>query len=235
LACEAEELIHSGIQEPILHLGQIHKRKFELYNSGQVHCTINSIDDMKEIEKYHSCTEPVKAHLKIDSGMGRMGVRFEETEFIMKALSDLSGIKVEAVYSHFSTAEKIDTEYRDWQLGRFREVVKLANDILPETSYFHIANSAGILNCTDSHFNMVRPGISLYGVSPLGLPHGDLKPVMKMKASVVMVKKMKVGESVGYNRLYTADQDENIALLQSDLQYKDDYSPQTRQLSFFSP
>ena len=215
LASEADELICSGIQEPILHLGRIHKRNLEIYNSGQVHCTINSIDDVKEIKKYHSGSEPINAHLKIDSGMGRMGVRFEETKSIMKVLCDLPGIKVEAVYSHFSTAEEIDTEYRDWQLGRFREVVKLANDILPETSYFHLANSASILNCPDSHFNMVRPGISLYGVSPLELSHENLKPVMKMKASVVIVKKMKAGESVGYNRLYTAEQDENIALLQS--------------------
>ncbi len=215
LASEAEELISAGIQEPILHLGRIHKRFLEIYNSGQVHCTINSMDDVKGIEKYHLGSKPIKAHLKIDSGMGRMGVRFEETESIMKVLCGLPEIKIEAVYSHFSTAEEIDTKYRDLQLGRFREVIKLANDILPETSYFHIANSASTLNCPDSHFNMVRPGISLYGVSPIGLPHEDLRPVMKMKASVVIVKKMKAGESVGYNRFYTVDQDENIALLQA--------------------
>ena len=215
LVSEAEELILSGISDPILHLGRIHRRNLELYNTRQVHCTINSMNDIKELEKYHSGSKSIKAHLKIDSGMGRMGVRFEETESIMNVLYNTSKIRVEAVYSHFSTAEETDIEYRDWQLGRFREIVKLTNDILPETEYFHIANSASILNCADSHFNMVRPGISLYGVSPLGLSHKNLKPVMKMKASVVMVKKLKAGESVGYNRLYIADQDENIALLQA--------------------
>jgi hypothetical protein len=78
----------------------------------------------------------------------------------------------------------------------------MANDILPETEYFHIANSAGILNCPNSHLNMVRPGISLYGVSSLGKLHEKLSPVMRMKAPVVMVKHIKAGESVGYNRLF---------------------------------
>ena len=133
----------------------------------------------------------------------------------MKALANIPAIRIESVYSHFSTAEESDTQYRDLQLKRFQEVVKMANEILPETEYFHIANSAGILNCPNSHFNMVRPGISLYGVSSLGQLHNKLAPVMRMKAPVVMVKNMKSGESVGYNRLYTAKRDENIALLQA--------------------
>ena len=215
LGSEAEELINAGIQEPILHLGRISNSYIELYKSGQVRCTINTIEDVSELEKYGTPNSPIFAHLKIDTGMGRMGVRFEDSEFIMKSLMDIPTIRVEGVYSHFATAEENDTQYRDLQLDQFQKVVKLAKDILPETKYFHIANSAGILNCPDSHYNMVRPGILLYGVSPLGKAHDKLNPVMKMKAKVVLVKKMKAGESVGYNRLYTAQKDENIALLQA--------------------
>ena len=215
LGSEAEELINAGIQEPILHLGRISNSYIELYKSGQVRCTINTIEDVSELEKFVTPNSPIFAHLKIDTGMGRMGVRFEDSEFIMKSLMDIPAIRVEGVYSHFATAEENDTQYRDLQLDQFQKVVKLAKDILPETKYFHIANSAGILNCPDSHYNMVRPGISLYGVSPLGKPHDKLNPVMKMKAKVVLVKKMKAGESVGYNRLYTVQKDENIALLQA--------------------
>ena len=215
LSSEAEELICSGIQEPILHLGRIHKHNLELYNSGQVHCTLNSFDDLKILEQYYSGNKPIKIHLKIDTGMGRMGVRFEDSENIMKSISMSPNIIVEAVYSHFSTAEESDTEYRDWQLGRFKDVIKLANDNLPETEYFHIANSASILNCPSSHFNMVRPGLSLYGVSPLGIQHEILKPVMQMKATVIMIKRIRAGESVGYNRLYIPKKDENIAFLQA--------------------
>ena len=215
LSSEAEELIRSGIQEPILHLGRIDKNNLELYHSGQVHCTTNSLDDLEILEQFYSGNKPIKTHLKIDTGMGRMGVRFDDSEDIIKSICRSSKIRVEAVYSHFSTAEERDTEYRDWQLGRFQDVVKLANDNLPETKYFHIANSASILKCPNSHFNMVRPGISLYGVSPLGVQHEKLKPVMQMKAKVIMTKRIKSGESVGYNRIYISEQDENIALLQA--------------------
>ena len=214
LGSEAVELINAGIREPILHLGKITLDNLRLYNSGQVRCTINSIDDVLELKENASANSPIFAHLKIDTGMGRMGTRFENAESIMQTLADTPEIRVEGVYSHFATAEETDTKYRDWQLDQFRMVIKLANDILPDTNYFHIANSAGILKCPESHFNMVRPGISLYGVSPLGKPHNTLKPVMKMKAPVVLVKKMKAGDSVGYSRLYTAEKDENIALLQ---------------------
>ena len=215
LGSEAEELINAGIREPILHLGKITSDNFELYNSGQVHCTINSIEDLLELKENASANSPIFAHLKIDTGMGRMGVPFENAESIIQMLSETPELRVEGVYSHFATAEENDTKYRDWQLDQFRKVIKLANSILPDIKYFHIANSAGILNCPDSHFNMVRPGISLYGISPLGKPHHSLNPVMKMKAPVVLVKKMNAGDSVGYSRLYTAEKDEKIALLQA--------------------
>ncbi len=215
LGSEAVELINAGIQEPILHLGKITSKNYNLFNSGQVRCTINSINDVLELKEYASPNSPIFAHLKIDTGMGRMGVCLEKTKSIMKMLAETSEIRIEGVYSHFATAEENDTQFRDQQLDQFRMVIKLANEILPDTHYFHIANSAGILNCLESHFNMVRPGISLYGVSPLGMPHNNLKPVMKMKAPVVLVKKIKAGDSVGYSRLYTAEKDENIALLQA--------------------
>ena len=215
LGSEAEELINAGIREPILHLGKITSDNFELYNSRQVHCTINSIEDLLELKENASANSPIFAHLKIDTGMGRMGVRFENAESIIQMLSETPELRVEGVYSHFATAEENDTQYRDWQLDQFRKVIKLANSILPDIKYFHIANSAGILNCPDSHFNMVRSGISLYGISPLGKLHHSLNPVMKMKAPVVLVKKMNAGDSVGYSRLYTAEKDEKIALLQA--------------------
>ena len=215
LESEAEELLKAGIRTPILHLGRISKDYFELYNSGQVHCTINSIEDLLELKENASANSPIFAHLKIDTGMGRMGVPFENAESIIQMLSETPEIRVEGVYSHFATADENDTKYRDWQLDQFRKVIQLANSILPDIKYFHIANSAGILNCPDSHFNMVRPGISLYGISPLGKPHHSLNPVMKMKAPVVLVKKMNAGDSVGYSRLYTAEKDEKIALLQA--------------------
>ncbi len=215
LAKEAEELIAADISEPILHLGRISASSIDLYQSGQVRCSINSVEDINILEEYGSKKAPFIAHLKIDTGMGRLGIKMDNDYSILQKLAESKSIRVEAVYSHFATADENDTQYRDWQLDQFRKVIKLANDILPDTKYFHISNSAGILNCPEAHFNMVRPGISLYGISPLGKPHHSLNPVMKMKAPVVLVKKMNAGDSVGYSRLYTAEKDEKIALLQA--------------------
>jgi alanine racemase len=122
---------------------------------------------------------------------------------------------VEGVYSHFSTAEEKDVEYRNWQLKRFKAVVKRLKKFIPNVEYFHMANSAAILTCPGAHFNMVRPGISLYGVTPLGEPHDDLRPVMKMKAPVIFIKEFNKGESVGYNQQYKTDQNETIAIVQA--------------------
>ena len=155
------------------------------------------------------------AHLKIDTGMGRMGIRYEDLDSMMIKLSESKHIKVEGIYSHFSTAEENDTEYRDWQLKRFKEVVARVNKILPQVKYYHMANSAAVLTCPEAHFNMVRPGISLYGVSPLGKPHDYLLPVMKMKAPITYIKEFNSGESVGYNRQYVTEQNENIAIIQA--------------------
>lgn len=214
LAKEAEELIAADISQPILHLGRLSTSSLDLYQSGQVRCTINSIRDINILEKYGSKKAPFIAHLKIDTGMGRLGILIDNYHSILQKLGESKTIYIEAVYSHFATSEEKDTEYRDLQLDRFQEIIKLSNDILPDTKYFHIANSAGIINCPNSHFNMVRPGISLFGILPLGITHNKLQAVMKIKAPVILVKKIKAGDSVGYNRLYIAKKNETIAILQ---------------------
>ena len=216
IVAEIRELIQADIQNPILHLGRISSNELDVYDSGQVRCTINSAEDLDILEDYgRQNSIRIMAHLKIDTGMGRMGIHYEDFVSMMDKLSDSQYIEVEGVYSHFSTAEERDTTYRDWQLKRFNEVVAKAEEILPKVKYFHIANSAAVLTCPEAHFNMVRPGISLYGVTPLGEPHAGLCPVMRMKAPVTFIKEFNAGESVGYNRQYVTEQNEKIAIVQA--------------------
>jgi len=216
LVSEIRELIQADINNPILHLGQISSDELDAYESKQVRCTINSTEDIRVLTDYASQKSlRIIAHLKVDTGMGRMGICFEDVNSMMDKLSESKYIVVEGVYSHFSTSEEKDTKYRDWQLERFNQVIFRAQKILPQVKYFHIANSGAILSCPESHFNMVRPGISLYGVTPLCEPNEHLLPVMKMKAPVAFIKKINAGESVGYNRKYITDQNENIAIIQA--------------------
>ncbi len=216
LVSEIRELIQADIHNPILHLGRVSSNELDVYDSGQVRCTINSSEDIQLLEEYaRQNSILIVAHIKIDSGMGRMGIHYEDVDSIMNKLSESQHIVVEGVYSHFSTAEEIDTKYRDWQIKRFKDVVTKAKINLPQVEYFHMANSAALLTCPEAHFNMVRPGISLYGVAPLGKPYDGLLPVMKMKAPVAFIKKYNAGESIGYNRQYITEQNEYIAIVQA--------------------
>ena len=216
LVSEIRELTQADIQNPILHLGKISLDELDVYETGQIRCTINSSEDIKPLENYGRqngiC---IKAHLKIDTGMGRMGIRYEDIDSIVAKLSKRKNIVIEGIYSHFSTAEEKNTEFRDWQLKRFKEVVIRIKESLPRVEYVHMANSAAVLTYPEALFNMVRPGILLYGVTPLGEPHEDLFPVMRMKAPITLIKKFNTGESVGYNRKYILEKNENIAIIQA--------------------
>lgn len=212
LVQEAKELLESNINNPVLHLGSLSDSSLEIYKSGQVRCTISSLEDIQSLEK--SKLTKIIAHLKVDTGMGRLGYDYQDLELILNILQKSKKIKVEGVYSHFATAEDINTTYRDLQLKRFNKSILLVKKILSDVKYFHIANSAAILNCKESHFNMVRPGITMYGVSPLGYPDSTLKPVLTLKAKVALVKSFKTNSSIGYGRLYITRQIENIATLQ---------------------
>ncbi len=216
LVSEIRELIDSGIQKPILHLGRISSDELDVYETGQARCTINSTEDINLLEDYgYQNSIRIRAHLKIDTGMGRLGVVFSDMEKIMLDLSKRKHIEVEGIYSHFATAEEKDIKYRDWQLQRFNAVIAKSKITLPDVKYFHMANSAAVLTFPDAHFNMVRPGISLYGVTPLGKPHDHLLPVMRMKAPVTNIKDFSTGEYVGYNRQYMTEKNEKIAILQA--------------------
>ncbi len=216
LVSEAEKLLKNKIQKPILHLGRISYDDLEIYSSGQIHCTINSLEDVEFIkDKFKGNRIIVNAHLKIDTGMGRLGISFSESEKIIKLIGKTSEINLKAVYSHLSSSGELDAQYTKLQLDRFNHIKELTEHLLPETKYFHIANSAAILNYSNSHFNMVRPGISLYGVSPLGNTKNNLLPVMKMKGAVVLIKKINKNEYIGYNRTYKAKTNEHIAIIQA--------------------
>ena len=124
LTSEIRDLICANIKNPILHLGAISSDALDVYESGQVRCTINSTQDVKNLEN-HGCKHNIRiiAHLKIDTGMGRLGVHYDDLYKMLLALSECRYIDIEGVYSHFSTAEEKNIEYRDWQLIRFKKVI----------------------------------------------------------------------------------------------------------------
>ena len=153
-------------------------------------------------------------HIKIDTGMNRIGFKERDFADIMK-IAALPNLFVEGIFTHFATSDIRDLSFAREQLNRFQSLyvkLKKAGLTIPIR---HAANSAAILQFPESHFELVRPGISLYGLTPssqIGSAVG-LEPVMSWKAKVSHVKNIKTGESVSYGRTFQAAYPTRVATI----------------------
>ncbi|MGV8906594.1 MAG: alanine racemase [Acetobacterium sp.] len=168
-------------------------------------------------------------HVKVDTGMGRIGFCWEDAAAFIAEIHQLEAVEVQGLYSHFSTADAFDKTYSMLQVQRFKKVIAEleAKDI--HIPLKHIANSAGIFDLEGVHFDMVRPGIILYGLYPsheVDRSKIDLKPVMKLKSTIVHLKTIHKGDSVSYGNNFVAKKDSLIGTLA--IGYGDGY---TRMLS----
>lgn len=155
-----------------------------------------------------------RLHIKIDTGMNRIGFREKDFAEIMK-IAALPNLFIEGIFTHFATADQRDLSFAREQLNRFQSFynkLKKAGLTIPIR---HAANSAAILQFPESHFELVRPGISLYGLTPSSQISGTvgLEPVMSWKAKVSHVKNIKAGESVSYGRTFQAAYPTRVATI----------------------
>lgn len=168
-------------------------------------------------------------HIKIDTGMGRIGLRWDEAVPVIVEMSKLPGIRIEGLFTHFATADCVDKTFTHEQLRRFATVVKDLSDLGIEVPLKHVENSAAIVDFDKTVFNMVRPGIILYGHYPsdeVQKERFELKPVMSLKSRIVNIKTIHAGDTISYGRKFTAEEDRIIATLP--IGYADGY---TRMLS----
>ena len=155
----------------------------------------------------------VKIHLKIDSGMGRLGFSFAEFSKILQDLCELTNVVVCGVYSHFAMSEQKENTFNKKQIKVFQQVVQHSKSNLKNT-IFHLCNSGGIINFPTAYFSMVRTGLLLYGTYHARYYHNlNLKPALKLVSTLIAVKKIKKGSSVSYNHSWKAKQDGNLALV----------------------
>jgi alanine racemase len=160
----------------------------------------------------------VRVHVKVDTGMGRLGLRSEAPEEIVAYVAEvraLPGIEVESVYTHFATADSADRTYALRQLDRFEHVLAAltARDLRP--ALVHAANSAATLTLPTAHYDLVRPGIALYGLQPsehVRLPSG-FAPALAFKTQVALVKEVPAGEGIGYGATYITTKPTRVATL----------------------
>jgi alanine racemase len=164
----------------------------------------------------------VKVHLKVDVGMGRIGIMPDEVESYISLIKRLPGISLSGMLSHFPVADEIDSlETTHTQLAQFKNVLADLKSKEPGKIVSHIANSAALIYFPKSHLDMVRPGISLYGCYPdasptrakTAVPTLELQPVMSFKTRVIQIKEMGPGCGISYGHTFVTRRKSRIAVL----------------------
>jgi alanine racemase len=207
---EAIQLRKSGIDKPILLLGGVYpgqERKCIGFNLSTVVFTMEQAQALNHAAG--KLFRKAQIHLKVDTGMGRLGIRYSDTPAFLDELRRLPNLALEGIISHFASADELDEQghaFTILQSERFKQVVAETRAAGFTPRYIHIDNSAGVLlgNCTDC--NLVRPGITLYGSlpSPDFKGSADLRPVMRMKSRIAMLKWVDAGTTISYARRFTA-------------------------------
>jgi len=212
---EGVSLREIGVDIPILILGSL----FSDEVNSLLHYNLTpTIFDFKTAEMLSllakSSGKRVKVHINIDTGMGRFGISHKEAPLFIEKIANLKGLKIEGIYSHFSFAEEGDG-FSYNQIELFQSILKNINEKGIYPSLRHISNSAGIINFPNAYFNMVRPGLIIYGYYPSPKVSNELilKPSMSLKTKVSFIRKVPKGTSLSYGRTYVTSEPTSIAIL----------------------
>ncbi len=214
---EGAKLRHGGIKSPIIVLGGIFPNQaddivelgltpviFDASTAGILNSAAQRRGAVQEV------------HVKIDTGMGRLGLRAEEAGPFFSKLKGLSNLKLSGLHSHFAESEREDKGFSRTQIAAFQSAVSLARQAGFEPKYVGISNSADIIEPVNgTEFSMVRPGLMLYGSYPDERLRGkiELKPVLSLSTRVLHLKAIQAGESVSYGRRFVARRPSLIATL----------------------
>lgn len=214
---EGIELRKAGIGKPVLLLNGVFPGEADdvlKYNLTPVVYSGDAIQELSEAAVKAGKT--VSVHVKIDTGMRRLGIVPAEIEDFFERVKGIGNIKVEGVMSHFSTADNKDRGFMDEQAVIFSEAVDRIRSMGFSPEYIHIANSAAVIyDDLPACLTMVRPGITLYGSYPSIWFRDkiELKPVMTFKSGIIQLKKVQKGETVSYARKFTAERDSLIGVI----------------------
>ena len=224
---EAEELYEAGIQKPILVLGCIFPEQYEEAILSGIRATVYTEEMAKEMsETAVRLKETVYFHVKIDTGMGRLGFPAnEKTADLIAKLEKLPNVCLEGMYTHFAKADETDKEYTKEQFKKFRQMEKALEKRNVKISKLHCNNSAGIIDFPECKQDLVRAGISLYGMYPSDEVKKDaieLKPALRLISHVSFVKEVEPGTSISYGGIFTADKKMKVATIP--VGYGDGYS-----------
>ena len=216
---EAEPLRAAGVTAPILVFGYTAPWQAREAVRLNLCVAMYSLDVARALSQAATdLGREVRVHIKVDSGMARLGLRAEDVPAIVafcEALRELPGLSVEGIFTHFATADSADQRYARRQLDRFNSVLAALDARGLRPPLVHAANSAALLTLPAAHFDMVRPGVAIYGLPPsdeVRLPEG-FRPALAFKSQVAQVKWIPPGEGVSYGATYVTSAPTRIAVL----------------------
>ena len=204
---EAYELEKLGIRSKILILGYTMPKNYS-FREIDFHLPLFDTETLYCLNKYQASA---RVHLKIDTGMNRMGIKENQIDFFIKQLKKFPKVKVEGIYSHLATADSNNNKYAIAQINKFKQIVKYFESKGFCFRYKHINATAGFIKFQDPFFNISRIGLGIYGISPFS-PRNKynkalnkiIKPVLKLKSHIVEIKTLCKGETVSYGQTFTA-------------------------------
>lgn len=216
---EAHNLRKAGITKPILVLGYTFPYAYEKMAEEEIRPAVFRYDTLQELSgAAHKAGKPVKVHIKVDTGMSRIGITPDEEglKFVECAMKQ-KGIEIEGIFTHFAKADMADKTDAEQQLQKFRNFIRMIQEKLHlEIPVKHCSNSAGILEMPEANMDVVRAGITLYGLYPseeVSREAVPLCPALSFYSHVVYCKTIHKGQSVSYGGTYTAGEDVRVATI----------------------
>lgn len=221
LLSEAIELRKSKIiKDPILCFAPFQKSEIENYINHKILPTISTPDQITELLKIQF-SKPFRFQINVNTGMNRLGINYKIAFKEILRISKNKNLIIDGIYTHFATSDEKNKDFANLQLKRFKSVIDKLKENNVEFGLTHAANSGAILDMPDSYFDMVRPGISLYGYYPSQETSESikLKPVMSIYSKLSTIYEVEKCESVGYGRHFYAP--ENIMCATIPIGYAD--------------
>jgi len=199
-------LRNAGITVPILVLGLTLEQQVELLVSYNITPTVCKHETIEKLSKFAvKKDKTVKVHIKVDTGMGRIGIFPDHVLDFVKKVKALKNIEIEGIFTHFSVADEKDKTYTEEQFRKFMGVLSALKKEGIKISVKHVGNSATLLDFPHMWLDLVRPGISIYGLYPSTEVQNTVKliPAHSFKTQIVFLKELSAGEYISYGRTYT--------------------------------
>lgn len=214
LAEEGAVLRREGIEAPILLLSEPPPAAWFDVVRDRLTPTVyaaESIDALAEVAA--TSAESIPVHLKVDTGMHRVGARSEDIVDLARRIEVAPGLRLEALWTHLAVADEAGNDFTATQLQRFDEAQKAVAAAGVAFDLAHASNSAGVIYHPGGRFDLVRTGIALYGYDPAGVPSAELRPALELKARVTFVKRVPAGDAISYGLRYRFDRESTVATI----------------------